>query len=180
MGSPKALLDFGGCSFAERLARTFSALLDSCTIVLGYEASAVHAALAHLPRVGFVVNPAPERGMLSSLQCGLRTLPSATRAAMFTPVDFPAVAPATVAALARAARTRPIVVPCHGGRRGHPVLCDRTVLGELLRLPADAAPNEVIRRDESRVSCIEVGDPNIHRDIDDRAAYERLLAEVPV
>ena len=37
----------------------------------------------------FVVNPDPERGMLSSLQCGLAALPPEAEAVMFMPVDQP-------------------------------------------------------------------------------------------
>lgn len=179
MGSPKALLECGGQKFAERLARLFTRYLDSCIVVLGHDAPAIRAALPRMARVSYVVNHAPERGMLSSLQCAIRVLPPEAEAAIFTPVDFPAIAAATIAALSGAQSSRPIIVPRCEGRRGHPVLCRRSILDELLRLPATSAPNEVIRRDGSRVHYVDVDDPNIHRDVDDLAAYEELLAEVP-
>lgn len=178
MGSPKALLEFNGRNFLEILASLFVSLAGSCTVVLGHEAARIHASVPVLRGVRYVVNPNPARGMLSSLQCALRTAEPGIDAALFTPVDCPAIAPSTVRALLDSPLGKPILVPRHAGRRGHPVLCARAILDELLRLPPTSAPNEVIRRDESRIGYVDVDDPFIHRDADDPESYARLIAEV--
>src|SRR5260221_10022704 len=66
MGSPKALLDFRGERFIERLVRVFSCVCDPVIVALGYHADAIRPAIQASARI--VINPAPERGQLSSLQ----------------------------------------------------------------------------------------------------------------
>jgi molybdenum cofactor cytidylyltransferase len=177
MGSPKALLELNGRSFLEILASLFVSATGSCIAVLGQDATRIHASVPALRGVRYVVNPDPDRGMLSSLQCALRTVQPKIGYVLFTPVDCPAIAPSTVRALLNSPPGKSILVPRHAGRRGHPVLCARSILDEFLRLPPASAPNEVIRRDESRIGYVEVDDPFIHRDADDPESYARLIAE---
>lgn len=165
---------------AVRLMRLFAAAVGSACLVLGHDAAAIQAALPPLPRVRTVVNAHAERGMLSSLQCGLRVAPAAAEAIFFLPVDYPAISPNTIAALRdawTASPGAPILLPRSSGRRGHPVLISRAIGHELLRLPADAAAHVVIRADESRVRYVDVDDDAIHRDADDAGSYAALRME---
>ena len=69
MGTPKALLDYRGETFLDRLIRVLGAVCDPVIVVLGYHAEQIRAGVNG--RVQFVVNPTPTRGQLSSLQTGL-------------------------------------------------------------------------------------------------------------
>jgi len=177
MGSPKALLDYRGETFIERLVRVLSAAGDPVIVVLGYYAAAIRTRIANGPAT-IVVNPAPERGQLSSLQTALAALPGDAEGFLFTPVDSPAVEIATVERLAVEFRRREastlLVIPRFGGKRGHPVFATRAIAEELSKLPLTAQAREVIHGHVTQTVYVDVDDPGILTDIDDREAYRRL------
>jgi len=177
VGSPKALLQLEGETFFDRMVAALQPSCDPVIAVLGHHEEAVRNGVERADAVRFVRNPEPERGMLSSLQCGLRALPEETAAAIFCPVDFPLLRPATVKALAEAFRARPdapVVVPTCEGRRGHPVLAGRRAIRELLALPPDASPRDAIRRFRPATIYVETGDAGILHDVDTPADYQGL------
>lgn len=179
MGAPKALLRWRGEPVAARLARIFVEACGEAWIVLGHGAAAVHAGLPVVRGARVVVNPDPGRGMLSSLQCGLRAA-RGSAGVFFLPVDYPAIAGRTIAAMCEAwyrAPWTPIMAPRHGGRRGHPVLVSRAVAGELLRLDSGRPAHTVIRASEERVRYVDVDDAAIHRDADDPESFAALERE---
>jgi molybdenum cofactor cytidylyltransferase len=180
MGSPKALLDYRGETFIHRLLRVLSGVCDPVIVVLGYHAEALRPAVADAT---IVVNPAPERGQLSSLQSGLAALPPGAEGFLFTPVDSPAVEIATVELLAAAFRHRDpaiqLVIPRYQGKRGHPVFATRAIAKELNALPLTAQAREVIHGHVDDTLYMDVDDPGILTDIDDREAYRRLSEAAP-
>lgn len=179
MGRPKALLAYEGETFLDRLAGIFSRTCDEVVVVLGYHGNALREG-ARRP-VRFVENPDPDRGMLSSLQCGLRAMAADTGAVLFTPVDYPAIQESTAAKLIEAMAHKPetlIAIPRHEGRRGHPVACRRPIAEELMALPLGGQARDVIRAHRDRTVYVDVDDPGIHIDVDDPQTYQRLLAGV--
>ncbi len=175
MGSPKALLDYRGETFIQRLVRVLSTVCDPVIVVLGYHAETLRPAISNAT---IVVNPAPERGQLSSLQTALAALPPDAEGFLFTPVDSPAVEIATVERLAAAFRHRDpatqLVIPRYEGKRGHPVFATRAIANELSALPLTAKARDVIHGHVDDTLYIDVNDPRILADIDDREAYRRL------
>jgi CTP:molybdopterin cytidylyltransferase MocA len=178
MGSPKALLAYEGEPFLDRLAGVFSTQCGEVIVVLGHHGQALREAARRPMR--FVENPDPSRGMLSSLQCGLRAAGDA-EAVLFTPVDYPAIQQETIARLIAALAAEPdalLAIPRCDGRRGHPVACRRAIVDELLALPVDARASDVIHAHRDRTVYVDVDDAGIAMDVDDPAAYQRLLAGV--
>lgn len=175
MGSPKALLEYRGETFIHRLVRVLSAVCDPVIVVLGYHADTLRPAISDAT---IVVNPAPERGQLSSLQRGLAALPANAEGFLFTPVDSPAVEAATLERLAAAFRRRDpstlLVIPRFAGKHGHPVFASRAIANELSALPLTAQARDVIHGHVADTFYIDVDDPGILTDIDDREAYRRL------
>lgn len=178
MGTPKALLQFQGETFLDRLIRVLGRFSDPMVVVVGQHADQIQLGIERAGEVRFAVNPDPERGMLSSLQCGLALVPVDAAAAMFLPVDHPNIESETVRLLAeRFRRDRaPVTVPTYLGEHGHPVCISRAIVDELLALPAEAKASDVIHRHVPRTSYLEVIDPAVVTDIDDPAAYAGLLA----
>jgi molybdenum cofactor cytidylyltransferase len=178
MGTPKALLRFHNETFLDRLVRVFSTICDPIIVVVGLHADRIRSGIERGGEVLFAVNPDPDRGMLSSLQCGLALVPPNVDAAMFLPVDHPRMAPDTVQSIAeRFGRDRsPVTVPVYLGEHGHPVCIARPLIDELLALPPDAKASDVIHRHVARTSYIDVLDPGVVTDVDDPAAYADLLA----
>ena len=124
MGSPKALLEFQGETFLNRLIRVLGNISAPVIVVLGHHAETIRAQTTVAAR--FVVNPDPERGQLSSLQTGLAEVPQNVEGFLFTPVDSPAVEENTLQQLIARFQTRPpetqFVIPRYQGKRGHPVV----------------------------------------------------------
>ncbi len=178
MGTPKALLTYGGETFLDRLIGVLAAWCSPVIVILGRQPERIRSGLKRGGQAAFIVNPEPERGQLSSLQCGLGAAPAEARGVIFTPVDYPAVLASTVASVARRfAERRPeelLVIPRHQGRRGHPVCVARELIPELLALPAGAQARDVIHRHIAAAACVDVDDPGVLEDVDDPDAYRRL------
>jgi CTP:molybdopterin cytidylyltransferase MocA len=171
MGSPKALLQYGGETFLDRLAGLFVARCSPVIVVLGAGADEIRERAAR--PATFVVNPDYALGQLSSLQCGLRAVPPQAEGVLFTLVDHPAVAGETLDALLRP--PAPLLrVPRYEGGRGHPVWLRRDLIPEFLALPGTAAARDVVRSHAPETEFLDLNDPGIVADIDDPEAYRRL------
>jgi molybdenum cofactor cytidylyltransferase len=171
MGFPKALLRYRDETFLDTLIGGFALHCDPVIVVLG--AHAVRIRQAALRPATFVVNPEYQRGQTTSMQCGLRAVPAAAEGVLFTLVDHPAVAPATLDALLSV--PRPIVrVPRCQGRRGHPIWFGRELIAEFLQLPENGAAREIVRSRAAQTEFVDVDDAGILADIDDPEAYSRL------
>jgi len=178
MGTPKALLLFQRETFLDRLIRVLSAACDPIIVVVGQHADQIRSGIESGRDVLFAENPDPERGMLSSLQCGLMLVPAAADAAMFLPVDHPNIQLSTIETLAARFRSdrAPVIVPTYAGEHGHPVCIARPLIAELLALPPTAKASDVIHRHVRRTVYVPVSDPAVVTDVDDPAAYANLLA----
>jgi molybdenum cofactor cytidylyltransferase len=177
MRFPKPLLDLAGETFLDRLILAFSGRCSPVIAVLGHHADRVAGGIRRASLASLVTNPAPELGMLSSLQCGLREAPHDCVGAVFTPVDYPCIQPATVGALVDALTSggAPVVIPTHNGQRGHPVGISRPLIAELLALGPEEQARTIIRRYRDQTQFVAVDDPGILNDVDDPEAYRRLL-----
>lgn len=173
MGSPKALLEFRGETFLDRLTRKLAPHCTPVIVVLGHAAGLIRAA-AQLP-AHFIVNPDYPLGMLTSLQCGLRALPHDSAHAIFTLVDHPDPAESTLTSVLTASEA-PVVIPRFAGCKGHPVRLSRAVIDELLSLPPTAKPTDVLYRHLPATIFLDLDDAGIVDDIDDRQAYHAFLA----
>ena len=176
MGSPKALLQFEGETFLDRLIGAFSTECVTVTVVLGHSSQIIREGIARGGQVDFIVNPDPDRGQLSSLQCGLDALASDAEAILFSPVDYPKIRPATVLAVVAAFREQyRIVVPRYESKRGHPVLFAPELKREFLAVPAGGQARDVIHRYVKETRYVDVDDDGILGDIDDPLAYANLI-----
>jgi CTP:molybdopterin cytidylyltransferase MocA len=171
MGSPKALLQYRGETFLDRLIRLFAARCAPVIVVLGAGASEIQRAAAGPAQ--FVVNEDWQSGQTGSMQRGLREVPAGAPGVLFTLVDHPAVEGETIdALLAGSERVR---IPRHDGRRGHPIWFSRDLIPEFLALPPTGAARDVVRAHAAETGWIDVDDPGVLADIDDREAYRALI-----
>ncbi len=171
MGSPKALLSYRGQTFIDTLIGLFAARCESVIVVLGAGAEQIRSRAAR--NATFVVNADYERGMTTSLQCGLRAVPAEADGVLFTLVDHPAVAASTVDTLL--ASPQPLLrVPRYGARRGHPIWFSRELIPEFLAIPTGGAANQVVHSHRGETQFLDLDDPGIVADIDDPEAYRQL------
>ncbi len=187
MGVPKALLNYRGATFLETLAKLFATRCSPVIVVLGAGAEEIEqlwrvqgdprrpGGLPHM-----VLNSDYRLGQVSSMQCGLRAVPSEADSVLFTLVDHPAVADSTIdALLCETGRAEVLRVPRYQGRRGHPIWFRRALIPEFLAEPVDGAARDVVRRHEAETETLDLDDPGILADIDDPAAYRALIGGAP-
>ncbi|MGQ9907445.1 MAG: selenium cofactor biosynthesis protein YqeC [Candidatus Flexifilum sp.] len=142
-------------------------------VVTGHNASPViDIAASYAFRT--VHNPDYEAGdMLSSLKTGLRALPRGVCAALIMLGDQPLIDEQTVRDIVDAYQTGKgwIIAPSYQMRRGHPILIDRTYWDEILALPPDGAPRDVINRHADAIHYVLVADDSILFDVDTPEQY---------
>lgn len=160
-GVAKALLPCGERTFLARITATAAAAgiaPDAIVVVVGAPFAGPVAAHAAELGLATVENPAPTRGMASSVACGFAALPAAVDAAFLWPVDHPLVTPATLAALV----ARSAGVPTWGGRGGHPPLVPRAHFAALVAGDHPDGARGALRT----LPRIAVDDPAVIRDVD--------------
>ena len=174
MGSPKALLRYRGETFLDRAIGLVGACCAPVIVVLGAAAGEIRAQAVR-PAL-FVVNPDYQSGQTSSMQAGLRAVPADSTGVLFTLVDHPAVAPETLDIILAGGGGAPLRIPRYRGRRGHPIWFAGSLIAEFMALPAASSAREVVTRHAGEIAYIEVDDPGVVLDVDERADYQRLVA----
>ena len=156
-------------SFVARTTALALGVANRVVIVLGAHADRIRAAIEDRPEITVVENPNYPRGQLSSLKIGLATAIGEDADAIIVHLaDHPMVTPATFRTLvAEYLRTsQPIVVSRFHGRRGHPVIFDRSVFAELMAASEDEGARVVVNADPRRVLYVEVEDEGVVMDLD--------------
>jgi HD superfamily phosphohydrolase YqeK len=121
-------------------------------------------------------NPEFERGMFSSVQAGIRSLPASAGPILVLPADIPLVKSRTVASLIKAHRGGGrAVAPSFLGKTGHPVLLPRELVSDLLAYGGDGGLREFLRR-SGGVAPLPVADQGVLLDMDHPEDYRALLA----
>lgn len=176
LGRPKQLLDLGGRPVLQHIVDAArEAGLDEIVVVLGHRAEEVAAALRLPPGARTVVNPGYAGGQSTSLLAGLEAAGPEIGAALVLLGDQPRVRPEAIRAVAEEYRRTggPVAQASYRGLRGHPVLLDRRVWGELAALEGDVGARGLLARHPGWVVPVEVGgDPP--EDLDTWEDYGRL------
>jgi molybdenum cofactor cytidylyltransferase len=147
--------------------------LSDILVVTGHRADEVGQAAARAG-VRAIHNPEYRTGeMLSSLKVGLAAQSGTATAAFMVLGDQPRLNPAVIAQVMSryALGDALIVAPSYHRRRGHPILIDRRVWPELLALPGDASPRDVINRYVEATAYVLTDDDGVLSDIDTPQAY---------
>ncbi len=166
MGSPKALLPWGGVPLAEAHVRALAPWSSGTVVVLGAGFAEIGA---HLPGLWIVENAVwATSGMIGSIAAGLRALPPGP--AWVVPVDTAPVAPDVAGALLAAGGPAVPVDPA--GNLGHPVLLDAATVAEILRAP----PAGGLRAILGSARRVPVG-ADVAADFDTPGEYARMIAD---
>jgi len=181
MGKPKLLLPWGRTSVVGHLIKRWKALgAKQIAVVCAPDDGAMHM---ELDRFGFpaqdrIINPAPDRGMFSSIQCAaqwsgwqaalthwaivLGDQPHLEQQTLRRVLDFSAAHPASVCQ------------PAQLGRGRHPVLLPKTVFRRVATTTA-ATLKEFLAASPRKVALCELDDPGLDLDIDRPEDYQRAL-----
>ncbi|MBI1397470.1 MAG: NTP transferase domain-containing protein [Betaproteobacteria bacterium] len=162
-GTPLALVAY----------RNLRRVLDQVTVVTRPSDESVRAVFSDTDARVIVCEDA-ERGMGSSLACGIRATPS-TCGWLIALGDMPLVRESTLRAVAEALeRGASIAIPACEGRRGHPVGFAATYGKALEALSGDEGARSVLRAHPGSCLEIPVDDPGILADVDTREDLQRL------
>ena len=161
-GAQKLVQELAGRPVVRWSADALRARVDRMLVVVPPQHGTITDALRGIP-VHFVTNPDPERGLGSSIACGIAALPGGAEAAIVALADEPALdarwIDAVIARHRADAGETSIVAPVFRGIRRHPVLFTRRVFAELARLEGDRGARELIERDPARVAVVELDEP---------------------
>ena len=173
MGSCKQLLPLGeGTVIGRCLDTLVTAGVGDVVVVISEEGSDVAEAVRCCP-VRVVVNPEAEGDMASSVRAGRDAVTAEPSGVVVLPCDFPLVSAGTITSLIAEQDGSPgsIIIPCHGERRGHPLLFPRTILDELAN---GMILRDLVRRDPDRIRCRNVDDPGVLIDMDTPEDYQHI------
>ena len=177
MGTPKALLPYHGATFLEHLVKvTDHPRIGWRRVVLGADAQAI-AEGAKLPAEEVLINKDWEDGQLSSIQCGLRSLPSGTDGMLLCLIDHPLVSRELVDELAEQfyESGKSIVLPIYKGRRGHPVIFASGLYEELLSAPLETGARAVVWAHSEEVCEMETCEKGCVLNLNDPDAWAKAL-----
>jgi molybdenum cofactor cytidylyltransferase len=176
MGQPKALVEFRGRTFLERLLEaTRHPRVGITRVVLGAGAEEIRAKLKLDPSI-VVANPEWEKGQLSSIQAAIRSLPTGQSEGMLLcPVDHPLVSADLVATLIAEfdSSGKQIVLPVYHGRRGHPVIFHSDLYEELSAAPIDIGARAVVWAHAAELLEVSSEEEAVVLNLDDSEALRR-------
>jgi molybdenum cofactor cytidylyltransferase len=185
MGRPKLLLPYGGGTVLGALVAALRAAgAAPIVVVAAVDDAGLRAWCAAAGELTAAINPAPERGMLSSILAGLAALGGAgeveRRGAplLVCPGDLPALRPGTVSELLRRrqAAGAGLAVPVYRGRRGHPLALAPALISEIASLDPARGLRQLLDLHPDDLLSVEVDDPGCVADLDSTDDYERLRA----
>jgi molybdenum cofactor cytidylyltransferase len=178
MGRPKALLPYREGTFLEHLIQvTRHPRVGVTRVVLGAGADEIRK-IAKLDFSMVVVNPNWEKGQLSSICEGIRSLESVeTDGIILCPVDHPLVSARLVSDLIGQfyLNRKSIVAPTFNGRRGHPVIFSSALYGELLAAPADKGARAVVWAHSADVLEVPTDEEGVVLNINDPDMMRRAI-----
>ncbi len=178
MGRPKMLLPFGRRTLIETvLAGVRRSRVDDVVVVLGAHRESIEPVVSRFA-LRAVFNEDLEGGMLSSVLRGLREVPAAARAFLVVLGDQP-FPPATVIDRLIAAHEgtgKGLILPVHGGRRGHPLLIDIRYRDEVMALDPSVGLRQLLRDHPDDILEVPVRTPAVLADIDRPEDYREALA----
>jgi molybdenum cofactor cytidylyltransferase len=158
MGVQKLLLPFGGKTVIGHIVDQISAELSGRA-------------------VSIVNNPNYESGMLSSVRCGLKSLPEKCRAVMVVLGDQPSITTELIDQMLEsfAATEKDILVPLYEGERGHPVLFSVKYRDEIMTHYDDVGLRGLMHEHSEEIFELEVPTASVLWDMDYPEDYRREL-----
>ena|SRR5690242_21533532 len=177
MGSPKALLPYQGRPFLEHLLEiTAHREIGVRRVVLGAHAEPIAKAI-DLKADEIVINHEWEKGQLTSIQAGLRSLPPGTDGMLLCLIDHPLISSALVQDLIEQfGKTKgPIVLPVYEGRRGHPVIFSAALYDELLHAPLETGARAIVWAHKGEVQEVQTNEEGCVLNLNDPETMNAAL-----
>jgi molybdenum cofactor cytidylyltransferase len=172
----KPLLPLGKATITDAAVATFLGLGVDVYLVVGYRREQIEAGINN-NGITIVYNPDFKKGMLTSIQAGVRRLKPGYQAFFVLPVDIPLVKPASIKQLIEAGTANPekIIYPTYNSKRGHPPLIPASLIPEILGWDKEGGLKTFLKMYEKSAFEVPVNDEFILLDIDTPEDYKNLL-----
>jgi molybdenum cofactor cytidylyltransferase len=156
MGVFKPLIKIDGKPLLQRVIQSFKRVVDKTVVVLGHNAHLL-IPLVEQEGASYIINESYREGMSVSFKTGLRECLDC-EAVFLALGDQPFVDSKYLQkAIAVWKSGAKIVSPVYKGKKGHPVLLDRSLFGEFLQAPPSVQIREIIRKHAAEHVLIETG-----------------------
>ena len=177
MGAQKLLLPFGGVTVIEHIIdQLLNSAVDKVFVVTGHESNRIADQISSRA-VTVVNNPDYQKGMLSSVRCGLGALPAECEKVLVALGDQPAITTELVNEMIGSLTTtdKGIMVPVYNGRRGHPILFSVRYCQEIRTHYDEVGLRGLMRAHPDDVFELEVSTATVLSDMDYPEDYRREL-----
>ena len=177
MGAQKLLLPFGGVTVIEHIVdQLLNSAIDKVFVITGHEGDRIADQISKRA-VSVVKNPDYQKGMLSSVRCGLGALPAECEKVLVVLGDQPALTTELVNEMigSLAATDKGIMVPIYEGRRGHPILFSVCYCQEIMTHYDEVGLRGLMRAHPEDVFELEASTSTVLLDMDYPDDYRREL-----
>ena len=172
MGRPKQLLPLGDKPVIRHcLDAIIAAGIRDIVVVTGAQNANISEVLRDTP-ARMVINEEPNSQMADSVRIGLHALGDVFSGVLVCLSDHPLVSTETFKAVIRGHSEEPdrIIIPACRGKRGHPTLFPRKIIGELF---STTTLLDIIKKDGERVRVLEVHDEGIALNMNTEEDYRK-------
>lgn len=150
---------------------------DKVIVVVGYDATRIIKEVRDLP-VTFVFNSDYEKGMSYSVKVGVKEAQSLkANAVMILPADNLLISSETInKVIDKYVKTKALIItPSYEGRRGHPILFDKKLFEDIMKISEETKGLKyVVRKYADKIINVNVNSPEIYIDIDYPEDLEKL------
>jgi molybdenum cofactor cytidylyltransferase len=174
MGTSKQLLPLGYRPVIRHCYDTIAAAgIQQVIVVIGAHGNGIPEALQGTPAT-IVRNTVPDSQMADSVRIGLGAVDARYSGVLVCLSDHPLISAGTYRAIINAHKEAPdrLVIPVYIGRRGHPTLFPPVSVKEIA---SGATLRDVIRKNGSLLTLLDVDDEGVVLDMDTDDDYRRIL-----
>jgi len=164
----KMTLPLGNLTVIEHTIKSMMPICQRIVVVGGFRYEALLPICDRYEQVELVVNPEYERGMFSSVKCGMKAL-TCDRFFM-TPGDYPLVRESVYRQLLE--HDGDVIIPSYNRRSGHPILVKAVHIPACIENTGFKTMRDFIKT--MSLSYITVEDEGVLMDIDTAEDYEKI------
>jgi molybdenum cofactor cytidylyltransferase len=175
LGSPKQLIEFEGQTLIERITETALSISEEIVMVLGGNAEHILPKLERFKNiVSIVINPEWQEGMGTSIRLGVEKLAEKSDLILILLSDQPYISKVLLHNMVQtfASSSKPIVACVYSNTLGVPILFDKSVFPDLLKLSGDKGAKSFLNFYKGKIATIEFPEGII--DIDTQEDVEKL------
>ena len=158
LGSPKQLIEFEGQTLIERITETALSISEEVLIVLGGNSELILPKLERFNNViSTIYNPDWKEGMGTSIRIGVEKLAENSDLIIILLADQPFISKVLLQNMLQSyAKTQNPIVSCiYSNTLGVPILFDKSVFFELLKLNGDKGAKSFLHLYKNRISTID-------------------------